>query len=419
MRILLVTQYFWPESFIINDMVRTLVSQGHTVKVLTGKPNYPGGEVFDGYTEAGSQDELFDGKTSVFRVPLRPRKAGGAKNLFFNYWSFIWNGLMLFPREVKNEHYDVIIVFAPSPLLSAIPAVFLRWKLKIHLAIWVQDLWPESLSATGFIKNRFLLALVRLLVCGIYSKADTLLVQSKGFIRPVSRYADAEKIVYYPNSYKEESFSLGQEHAQLKDKTLPESLANLLDQFFCVTFTGNLGTAQSLGTIIDVAAKLKYLPNLRIVLVGSGSLSDWLLEQKVNRKLDNLVLAGRFPPEMMPEIFMRSKVLLVTLIKEEIFSYTVPSKIQAYLSSGRPIIAALDGEGARVVETAKAGLTCGAEDVFGLAACIEQMVEMPAVERENFGLAGRKYFQEHFEMNSQCENLVRILEQRISKEKVI
>ena len=192
-----------------------------------------------------------------------------------------------------------------------------------------------------------------------------------------------------------------------------------MDQYFCVTFTGNLGTAQSLETIIDVAAKLKYLPNLRIVLVGSGSLSDWLLEQKVNRKLDNLVLAGRFPPETMPQIFMGSKVLLVTLKKEEIFSYTIPSKIQAYLSSARPVIAALDGEGAKVIETARAGLTCGSEDVAGLAACIEQMVVMPAVEREKFGLAGRKYFLEHFEMNSQSENLVRILEQRISKEKEI
>ncbi|MBV1952481.1 MAG: glycosyltransferase family 4 protein, partial [Cycloclasticus sp.] len=310
MKILFVSQYFWPEYFIINDLVKTLEAQGHSIKVLTGKPNYPKGCLYEGYMEEGVQAEVFGEGVRVFRAPLRPRRTGGAKNLLLNYWSFIWNGLRFFPREVDGDHYDMILVFAPSPITSAIPALYLQWKLKTHLAIWVQDLWPESLSATGFIKNRFLLALVKLLVRGIYSKADTLLVQSKGFIRPVSRYADAEKIIYYPNSYKDEVF--GRKRIQLKDKAVPISLTNLLDQYFCVTFTGNLGSAQSLETIIDVAAKLKDFPNLRIVLVGSGSLSAWLLEQKVNRKLDNLVLAGRFSPEMMPQIFMRSEVLLVT-----------------------------------------------------------------------------------------------------------
>ncbi len=413
MKILVVSQYFWPEFFIINDLVETLESQGHTIKVLTGKPNYPSGQVFDGYTQTGVQEESFAKKVSVFRAPLRPRKTGGAKNLFLNYWSFIWNGVRFFPAALKNEHYDAILVFAPSPITMAIPAIYLKWKLKTHLAIWVQDLWPESLSATGFIKNRFLLALVRLLVRGIYSHADTLLVQSEGFIKPVSRYAAVEKIIYYPNSYKDEYFGVVQNLTQPTNNALPLNLAHLLEQFFCVTFTGNLGTAQSLETIVDAAAKLKYLPNLRIVLVGSGALSDWLLEQKVNRKLDNLVLAGRFPSEMMPEIFMRSEALLVTLRKEEIFSYTIPSKIQAYLASGRPIIAALDGEGAKVVKNAGAGLTCGAEDVDGLVNCIECLSNMTDVEKQKMSKVGRNYYLEHFEMDLQTKNLIDILSSRI------
>jgi glycosyltransferase involved in cell wall biosynthesis len=412
-KILLVSQYFWPEFFIINDLVKTLVSQGHEVKVLTGKPNYPRGQLYDGYEHKGTQEELFAENTVIFRVPLRPRKTGGAKNLFLNYWSFIWNGMRFFPAAVKNEHYDAILVFAPSPITMAIPAIYLKWKLKTHLAIWVQDLWPESLSATGFIRNRFLLALVRLLVRGIYSQADTLLVQSEGFIKPVSRNADVEKIIYYPNSYKDKDFGDNQELSQLKDNTLPMNLTNLLDQYFCVTFAGNLGTAQSLETIVDAVAKLKYLPNLRIVLVGSGALSDWLLEQKVNRKLDNLVLAGRLPSEMMSQIFMRSEALLVTLRKDEIFSYTIPSKIQAYLASGRPIIAALDGEGAKVVEKSGAGLTCGAENVDGLVSCIECLCNMTDVEKHKMSELGRNYYLEHFEMDLQAKNLIDILSNRI------
>tara|TARA_R110002049_G_scaffold224693_5_gene396426 strand:+ start:3565 stop:4806 length:1242 start_codon:yes stop_codon:yes gene_type:complete len=413
MHILIVSQYFWPEFFIINDLVRTLESQGHRIKVLTGKPNYPSGNIFKGYAQNGVQGEMFAEKTFVFRAPLRPRKTGGAINLFLNYWSFIWNGMRFFPAAVKNEHYDAILVFAPSPITMAIPAIYLKWKLKTHLAIWVQDLWPESLSATGFIKNRFLLALVRLMVRGIYSQADTLLVQSEGFIKPVSRYADVEKIVYYPNSYKDEYLGVDQNLTQPKNNALPMNLTHLLEQFFCVTFTGNLGTAQSLETIVDTAAKLKHLPNLRIVLVGSGALSDWLLEQKVNRKLDNLVLAGRLPSEMMSQIFMRSEALLVTLKKEEIFSYTIPSKIQAYLASGRPIIAALDGEGAKVVAQSGAGLTCDAEDVDGLVSCFECLCNMTDVEKQKMSELGRNYYLEHFEMGLQVKNLIDILSNRI------
>lgn len=413
MYILVVSQYFWPEHFIINDLVKTLESQGHTIKVLTGKPNYPSGQVFDGYTHNGVQEEFFAKKVSVFRAPLRPRKSGGARNLFLNYCSFIWNGMRFFPATVKNERYDAILVFAPSPITMAIPAIYLKWKLKTHLAVWVQDLWPESLSATGFIRNRFLLALVRLLVRGIYSQADTLLVQSEGFIKPVSRNADVEKIIYYPNCYKDEDFGDNQEFSQLTDNALPMNLTTLLEQYFCVTFAGNLGTAQSLETIVDAVAKLKYLPNLRIVLVGSGALSDWLLEQKVNRKLDNLVLAGRLPSEMMSQIFMRSEALLVTLRKEEIFSYTIPSKIQAYLASGRPIIAALDGEGAKVVEKSGAGLTCGAEDVDGLVGCIECLCNMTDVEKHKMSELGRNYYLEHFEMDLQAKKLIDILSNRI------
>ena len=415
MKILLVSQYFWPEFFIINDLVETLESQGHTIKVLTGKPNYPNGQVFDGYTQTSVQEESFAEEVSVFRAPLRPRKTGDAKNLFLNYWSFIWNGMRFFPAAVKNERYDAILVFAPSPITMAIPAIYLKWKLKTHLAIWVQDLWPESLSATGFIKNRFLLALVRLLVRGIYSQADTLLVQSEGFIKPVSRYADIEKIIYYPNSYKNELKGFDLESAQFKKNALPVSLTDLFEQFFCVTFAGNLGTAQSLETIVDAASKLSYLPDLRIVLVGSGALSDWLLEQKVNRKLDNLVLPGRLPSEMMSQIFMRSEALLVTLSKEEIFSYTIPSKIQAYLASGRPIIAALDGEGAKVVEKSGAGLTCSAEDVDGLVRSIECLCNMTEVEKQKMSELGRNYYLEHFEMDSQAKQLVTILQKRIQK----
>ncbi|CAI8844559.1 MULTISPECIES: glycosyltransferase family 4 protein [Pseudomonas] len=408
MKILVVTQYFWPESFIINDLVKTLTAQGHDIKVLTGKPNYPDGVVFGGYSASGYQEEKFESSVSVCRAPLRPRGASGAKNLVLNYLSFILNGLKYYPAAVKGENFDAIFVFAPSPITSVIPAIYLKWKLKSHLAVWVQDLWPESLSATGFIKNKAILRVVGWLVKGIYAFVDTLLVQSRAFREPVARYANPGKVVYYPNSYQDVPPSV-------EETRIPAPLLAELDNHFCLVFAGNLGTAQSVETLVEVADKLRHLSELRIVLVGSGSMSNWIETQKKSRGLDNLVLAGRFAATEMPHFFSRAEGLLVTLKQDEAFSYTIPSKVQAYLAAGRPIIAALDGEGARVIQEAGAGLTTAAQDAVGMANCIEQLFRMTSDERESLGQAGRAYYLEHFEMERQSQRLVEILGSRINE----
>lgn len=408
MRILLVSQYFWPEFFIINDLVRTLTAQGHVVKVLTGKPNYPEGVVFEGYSASGYQEEIYDSSVRVCRAPLRPRGSSGAKNLLLNYLSFVVNGLRYFPRAVKDENFDAILVFAMSPITAAIPAIYLKWKLKSHLAVWVQDLWPESLSATGFVKNKTALRAAGWMVRGIYAFVDTLLVQSRAFRDPVSRYADPGKIVYYPNSYQDVPPSTEQTR-------IPAPLLAELENHFCLVFAGNLGTAQSVETLVEVADKLRGLSGLKIVLVGSGSMLSWIESQKRSLALDNLILAGRFPASEMPHFFSRAAGLLVTLKQNEAFSYTIPSKVQAYLAAGRPIIAALDGEGARIVQEAGAGLTSPAQDAEGMANSIEQLFRMTPEQRESLGQSGRTYYLEHFEMERQGQRLVELLHSRINE----
>lgn len=409
MRILVVTQYFWPESFIINDVVRALVAQGHHVEVLTGKPNYPDGVVFPGYVADGCERESFGDGIPVYRIPLRPRGKGGAKRLVLNYLSFVWSGLRYSPGLLSGRRFDAILVFAPSPITSAIPAIWLKWRMKAHLALWVQDLWPESLSATGFVRNRLVLRLVGTLVRVIYACADTLLVQSNAFRGAVAQYAHPRKIVYYPNCLGDVGPCAG--------PAGPASTALIatLSAKFSIVFAGNLGAAQSLETIVGAAERLRNLREVQLVMIGSGSRADWLEQQKTTRNLENLVLAGRFPPEDMPAFFSCAGALLVTLKQEEIFSYTIPSKIQAYLAAGKPILAALDGEGARIVEEAAAGLTCSAEDAEGLAQCIKRIYQMTGEERERFGESGRAYFLEHFELQRQAGRLVEILNQRISE----
>ncbi|MEN8638948.1 glycosyltransferase family 4 protein [Pseudomonas sichuanensis] len=401
MKILVLSQYFWPESFIINDIVRTLDEQGHEVVVATGKPNYPDGDIFEGYQAGGTQRERYLDRVDVVRVPLWPRGAGGAKNLILNYLSFVLAGLFCLPWLLRKRQFDAILVFAPSPILQAIPAIPLKWIKGARLALWVQDLWPESLAATGFVKNAAALRMVGWLVRGIYRCCDTLLVQSRAFVEPVSRYAPLEKIVYYPNSMDSRS--------EVAATVLPEPLVDVLAKHFCVVFAGNLGTAQALDTLVEAAVQLRDDPDVRLVLVGSGSRLAWLQSQKEVLGLDNLVLPGRFPMESMPAIFERSAVLLVSLSDQEIFAQTVPSKIQAYLAAGRPIVASLNGEGAKVVIEAGAGMVSAAEQAEPLVSNLLRMRAMDKDEREQMGRSGRKYFNVHFDMDAQVKRLVEIL----------
>jgi len=408
MRILLVSQYFYPESFIINDLVKCLTAQGHIVVVLTGKPNYPDGVVFEGYRATGLEEERLEDGVVVHRVPIISRGTGSFRRLL-NYLSFIVSGLLYFHRVTKGNEFDVILSFVPSPITSVIPAIYLKKRFKAHLAVWVQDLWPETLSATGIVKNQRALRMVGRLVRWIYACTDTLLVQSEAFFKPMSYYAPREKMVYYPNSYPEVMAD-----SSLNNK-IPSDLLFELENYFCLVFAGNLGSAQSLETLVEAAEYLKHLKDCKLILVGSGSMTHWIEQQLLEKGLDNIVLAGRFPPDMMPAIFSLSKGLLVTLKRDEIFTYTIPCKIQAYLASGRPIIAGLDGEGARVVQEAGAGFSSPAEDAVALAKNIEKLYGMPLVDRELLGDAGRLYFLDHFEMGRQSQRLIEIFESRIGK----
>jgi glycosyltransferase involved in cell wall biosynthesis len=411
LNILIVSQYFWPEPFIINDLVIKMKALGHNVSIYTGKPNYPDGNYYDGYKKSGVQEEVYDNDIAVYRVPLRARKTGGAKNLILNYLSFIWFGTVHAFKFSKKKQFDSILVFAPSPITSAIPGIFIKWLTKSHLSIWVQDLWPESLSATGFVKNKFLLSCVRAFVKGIYSFSDMLLVQSKAFIPQVENLSPRNEIVYYPNSAKDE---FSQKHSS---PGLPTEFEEILDTHFCVVFAGNIGTAQSIETIIAAAKQLQEISDLKIVLVGSGSQLDWVKKQISDHDLSNVYLAGRFPSSYMPYVFSKSQALLVTLKKDEIFTFTVPCKVQAYLAAGKPIIAAIDGEGAKVIAEAKAGYTAPAEDPESLAINIKKMYDLSTQERAKIGEAGRNYFLQHFEMESQSERLISILQSSVTKRK--
>jgi glycosyltransferase involved in cell wall biosynthesis len=407
MKLLIVSQYFWPENFLINDFVRKLAEQGHEVTVATGKPNYPDGKIFPGYKAQGIQRECYLDDVDVVRAPIWPRGTSNGLNLALNYVSFVFSGLLCFPWLLRARSFDAILVFAPSPITQAVPAILLKWLKRAHLAVWVQDLWPESLAATGFVRNRSVLKAVGWGVRLIYAMSDTLLLQSRAFLAPVTKYAAPDKLVYFPNSMDPDLRSSSVD-------VLPAELREVLARRFCLVFAGNIGKAQAIETLVEVAVLLQTDPDVRLVLVGSGSRLDWARGQKERLKLDNLILPGRFPVNAMPQLFEAASALLVSLKNNEGLADTVPSKIQAYLAAGRPIGAALRGEGGAVVAEAQAGLVCEPENAEALADCIRRMRDLEPQSRALMGRRGRDYFDRNFDMNRQVVHLAEILQERHS-----
>ena len=400
MKLLLVSQYFWPETFGINALVSALCAKGVEVTVLTGKPNYPEGEIFPGYSALGAQREIRDG-IEIIRLPLYPRGKHSSTRLALNYLSFVVFGLLIGPWLLRRRRFDAILVYAPSPLLQALPAICLAWLKRVPIALWVQDLWPESLSATGFIKNRTVLKLVEHAVKFIYRHSDLILIPSEAFRAPIKQLLDEpRKIKYYPNAYLEER----EREAQAPEvRTVAQDIAS----GFSVVFAGNLGVAQSLDTVVAAAERLQVADvGIRIFLIGSGSQLTWLQEETKRRGVRNIVLPGRFAPEAMPHFYAAASVLLVSLRDEPIFAYTIPSKVQGYMAAGRPIVASLNGEGAQVVIAAGAGVACAAGNAEALADAMQKLFRLSKDERAEMGENARRYAMEHFSLDRLSAELV-------------
>jgi len=389
MRILIISQYFWPESFRINDLALGLMERGNEIMVLTGVPNYPSGRFFPGYNFLSPAKEVYMG-IRVARVPVLPRGKGQGWRLLLNYLSFVISACLLGPLRCRGE-FDAIFVFQPSPVTVGLPAVLFRWLKKVPMLFWVQDLWPESLSATGAVRSRQILSWVRRLVRFIYRRSDRILIQSRRFESHVIGVgAAAERVLYLPN-WAEAMYRFVMVEPEAQERSeLPHG--------FRIVFAGNIGAAQSFETILAAAQQLKDYTDIHWVILGDGHRRSWLEQQLIVLGLQEHVhLLGQRPIEAMPRYFALGDALLVTLRNDPIFSLTIPSKIQSYLACGKPIVAALDGEGARVIRESGAGIVAAAEDAQALAQAVLNLYRMSPAERCRMGKHGEAYFKANFD----------------------
>jgi colanic acid biosynthesis glycosyl transferase WcaI len=387
MRILIISQYFWPENFKINDIVLALKERGHEVTVLTGKPNYPKGKFIDGYSFFNKYVEHWN-DIKLLRSPIIPRGKGKGLQLFVNYISFaFFASLRLL---LVRDKFDIIFVYEPSPITVGIPGIFAKYKFNAPMYFWVQDLWPESISAAGGVNSKVILSILNWLTIYIYKHSQKVLVQSKAFIPYIlNQKVEESKLVYYPNSTENYYTELDPDEHLLK--TLPSG--------FKLMFAGNIGESQSFETLLNAALILKNEGiKIQWIILGDGRGKE-LVKQKINdlKLLDCFNFLGSFPSTDMPKYFSCADALLVSLKKDPIFGHTIPSKIQSYLACGKPILTSLDGEGSRIIEEAKAGFTSPSENPVALAESIKKILNLSIEERKVLGKNARNYFNKEFE----------------------
>lgn len=401
MKILIVTQYFYPENFKSNDLAFELQKRGYDVTVLTGLPNYPEGKLYDGYGIFKNRRQEING-VKVIRSLLLLRGSGGGIKLFLNYFSFaFFASIKAFFRSF-NHKYDAIIVHEPSPITQYYPALLLNKLQKTPVYFWVMDLWPESLETAGGIKNKFILNLFEKMVVSFYKNAEKILITSKGFRQSILEKGNfKDKIEYFPN-WAEDTIADGN-----KNYPIPT-----LNDGFKIMFAGNIGEAQDLDSVMKAALLLKDKKNIQWIIVGDGRKMSFVVDFVEGNKLhDTVSILGRFPVEAMASFFDKANIMLVSLKNDLIFNLTVPAKVQAYMSAGKPIIAMLNGEGAENIREAQCGSAVDAGDYTAFAREIEIFSKLSPEKIAEMGENSKQYYLDNFQLSQCITNLERILKQ--------
>lgn len=387
MRILIISQYFWPEEFRVNDLALSLIQKGHKVSVLTGIPNYPKGKYFKGYKFKFSIE--YYKKIKIYRVPIVPRGNSNFK-LFLNYISFLISSIIF--SLLHKKKYDSIFAVNFSPITSVIPAIIFKYLHGTKINIWVQDLWPESVSSTGKINSKIIIKILKILVKFIYKNFDNIFVQSRGFINSIiSKGINRNKIIYLPNWA--EDLYLNKEKL---DKNRFKSIFS--KSHFKIMFAGNIGEAQDFESILKAIYNLKEHKKIKWIFVGDGSKKKWFVDKIDEMYLnDNVLLVDRMPVVEMPNLFVHADIMFASLKNEEIFSFTIPSKIQSYMAFEKPILSMISGETFNIIKDSNCGFFCNSGDFINLQENVLKAYNMPSQELRLMGLNGKNYYLKNYE----------------------
>lgn len=397
MKINIFSYVFWPEYFLVNELVEALTHKGHDISVQTSLPNYQTGSLAPKYSYfTGPYFEKFQ-SAKIYRYPVVPRK----KSFTFLALNYLTNVFCGFLNLIRLPKGDVYLFFATSPLLFILPVVLLKKITRKPLVIWYQDLWPDSFFAvTGLSAKGPLVKILNPLIRFVYANTDLMLLQSPGFVENLERYnykGRTEILYNWAPSF-------------VAPASEPKWISELPQGKFILTFAGNLGKVQALDQVLEAAQILQNQePNVYFAFVGEGSYMPALQKRAQDLNLLNVGFYGRKPVDEMPALFQKSHALLVSLKDDPTFNRVVPSKIQAYMTSGKPIVAFLSGVGADVVRQAECGVHAAAEDKLVLVSQIKNLVSKTTSEREQMGRNGQKFFEANFQRDSAILKLEKLL----------
>ncbi len=405
MKILVVTQFFEPENFRINDLIEELDGRGHEITVLTGLPNYPEGSFYEGFSYS-SIGKTFKGKIKVVRSPIIPRFSSKKIQLAINYLSFAFFA-SIFGLFYCRGRYDLIFTYAPSPLTVALTSIFINSFKRVKHVIWVQDLWPEVFMAVEAPKTKLFYDSVKLMMKFIYKRCDLILIQSRGFQQSIIQLGVNEnKIKYFPN-WAENFF-------KPLDKKLPETQRIDLPggDSFKIMFAGNIGAAQCFDIILEAAIKLKS-KKISWIILGDGRRKKWLDEQiEIHSLQSNIFTLGKKPVEDMPFYYSLADVMLVSLEPHPVFSAWIPGKVQSYMACGKPILALLSGAGAEAIKESRSGFAIESGKADELISKVEELSLMSETELLKMGKNALEYYDREFNRDkliSEFEYLLRNL----------
>ena len=407
MRVCIFTNHFYPEDFKVNDIAFELAKKGYSITVITAVPDYPQGKFYDSYSWFKRRKESVKG-VKVIRLPVIPRGNGGKIELALNYLSYLIAALcfIFFHAYI----YDAVFVHLTSPFFIGFPAVILKRRQHIPLIFWTLDLWPESLSAAGGIKNKMFLYLQVKLVQYVYNNCDRILIGSQGFGKSICEKGNYnDKLIYFPNWAE----SISPANDALKYKHT-DPFVNFTKDDFIILFAGNIGEAQNLDAAIEAANLTEDVPEIKWVFLGDGRCRNQLERKAAGYSLQNTVFfPGRFPLEAMPVFMERADILLVSLKDEPIFNLTVPAKVQFYMAQGKPVLGMLNGDGAELIAKANCGCCVPAGDYKQCAEMAKRIFKYDKEKLQSMGRNGKGYYERCFQKMDRINQLETIFNERI------
>ena len=394
LKVLILSQWYPPEpQSVVSDLAESLAAQGHAVQVLTGFPNWPSGRLYPGYRLRLFRREIWNG-VAVTRVPLFPYHGRSPLGRVANLASFCLSALIAGPFLMRRPD----IVHAIQPPTTCFPAWALSCIWRVPFTYEVQDLWPDTLQATGMVGGRGALSLVARYCRWAYRKARRIRVISQGFRRHlIERGVPASKIEVIPNWVDTVRYRPTGERTPTEPGT------------FRIMYAGNLGLAQGLDNVLDAAALLPAESGVRFVLVGDGVEADTLRARCASMRLTNVEFTGRKAPEEMKGILAEADAVLLHLKPDALFSVTIPSKLLTYFAVGKPILSCAAGEPTDLVTHAAAGIGCAPGDPRALTDAAQKMAGLSAEERRQMGHAGRLFALAHFERGSVVSDIGKML----------